>query len=77
MYMAPEVFKDGKMRIQSDIYSVGIMIYEMITGQHPFYRKEQQKQETVAKIMAGETNKLPDWVPSDMRDIVMNMMNVV
>ncbi len=35
-YMAPELFKGANFSIASDLYSVGIMLYEAITGQHPF-----------------------------------------
>jgi serine/threonine-protein kinase len=35
-YLAPEVIKRGKTQTQSDIYSFGIMLYEMLTGKQPF-----------------------------------------
>jgi serine/threonine-protein kinase len=35
-YLAPEVIKRGKTQTQSDIYSFGIMVYEMLTGKQPY-----------------------------------------
>lgn len=35
-YLAPEVIKRGKTQTQSDIYSYGIMLYEMLTGVQPY-----------------------------------------
>ena len=35
-YMAPEQMQGGKVTAASDIYSLGIMLYEMVTGALPF-----------------------------------------
>jgi serine/threonine-protein kinase len=35
-YLAPEVIRRGKAETPSDIYSFGIMLFEMLTGQQPF-----------------------------------------
>jgi len=63
-YMAPEKFEDDKiLSEQSDVYSVGILIFEMLTGQVPFpLRKtnsDQARSEVMEKHLAG---KLPSIV---------------
>ena len=35
-YLAPEVIRRGKTETTSDVYSFGIMVFEMLTGQQPF-----------------------------------------
>lgn len=35
-YLAPEVIRRGKTETPSDIYSFGIMLFEMLTGEQPF-----------------------------------------
>ena len=35
-YLAPEVILNKKYSVQSDIYSVGIIFYELLTGELPF-----------------------------------------
>ncbi|MFT4186422.1 MAG: protein kinase [Micrococcaceae bacterium] len=35
-YMAPEVINEGEANESSDVYSLGVMIYEMLTGVQPF-----------------------------------------
>jgi len=35
-YMAPEVFTEDMVSIQSDLFAVGIMAYEIFAGHHPY-----------------------------------------
>lgn len=38
-YMAPEQFEHGRTSVQSDVYSLGLILYEMVTGVKPFAGK--------------------------------------
>ena len=49
-YMAPEQF-DGKSDARSDLYSVGIIFYEMLTGFTPFHA------ETLTEVMKNQVLK--------------------
>jgi serine/threonine-protein kinase len=35
LYMAPELFEGGKATVQSDIYSVGVLLFRLVTGGVP------------------------------------------
>ena len=37
-YMAPEQFVTGQTSVQSDIFAVGVTLYELLSGRHPFAR---------------------------------------
>ena len=39
MYMAPEITKNKEYNIKSDLWSVGIILYEMLSGKPPFKAK--------------------------------------
>ncbi len=38
-YMAPEQLEHGRTSVQSDIYSLGLILFEMVTGKKPFAGK--------------------------------------
>lgn len=38
-YMAPELFAEEAATVQSDLYAVGMLIYEIFTGRYPFNQK--------------------------------------
>ena len=39
-YMAPEQFVTGQSSVQSDIFALGLILYELATGRHPFHRPD-------------------------------------
>jgi serine/threonine-protein kinase len=64
-YMAPERFY-GQYSIASDLYSVGILLFELLTGYRPFSG-------TPAELMSAHLNaplKLPDTIPSSLQSVI-------
>ncbi|KAA6402974.1 MAG: putative CAMK family protein kinase [Streblomastix strix] len=72
-YRAPEVFMQGKMYFSSDVYAVGIVITECLTGKHPLIGSNDQ--ETISNIKQGRATKLPEWIPNELKDLLLRMMN--
>lgn len=48
-YSAPEVLTNGRACVTSDLFSVGVMAYQMLTGIHPF--EGQTTSETINRIL--------------------------
>lgn len=49
LYAAPEVARGGPASRQSDIFSLGLVLYEMLAGSHPYQNAEGAALEKLAK----------------------------
>jgi eukaryotic-like serine/threonine-protein kinase len=62
-YMAPEQFVTGQSSIQSDIFALGLILYEMASGRHPFHRPDAQELQSIRAIQFAEPPPLREIVP--------------
>jgi serine/threonine-protein kinase len=62
-YMAPEQFVTGQSSVQSDIFAVGLILYEMASGRHPFHRPDAQDLQSIRAIQFAEPPALREIVP--------------
>ena len=61
-YMSPEQLRGEKIDRRTDVFALGILLYMMTTGKHPF-RGEDQAQ-TIARISSEEPAILPSTLVS-------------
>ncbi len=70
-YLAPEIARGESASVQSDIYSLGIVLYEMLTGDVPF------KADTAVQVALMQMrNQIPD-VRSVNPDVPQSLANVI
>ena len=72
-YMAPEQFVTGQTSVQSDIFAVGVTLYELLSGRHPFVRPEAEEFQSVRAIQFAEPKPLTEWSPQ----IPVELANVI
>lgn len=66
-YMSPESF-DGSKSTQTDIWSAGVILYEMLTGEHPY--RADTIYGLVSSIRQDAPAPLPNAIPKALRKIV-------
>ena len=57
-YMAPELFEGGQASVASDIYSLGIVLYEMVTGKLPYSGTGGSKSSVSSALPSAATEAL-------------------
>jgi tetratricopeptide (TPR) repeat protein/tRNA A-37 threonylcarbamoyl transferase component Bud32 len=55
-YMAPEALLEKEVDARADLFSLGVVFYEMLAGKHPFLRRGDSFVTTVNRVL-GETPK--------------------
>ena len=76
-YMAPEQVLGKDVDERTDIYSLGVIMYEMLTGRPPYSGKDSMS--IMYQHVQGKAGKVIDKnndVPSELSDLVAKCMNV-
>ena len=72
-YVPPEVWQGEPQSAISDVWALGVLLFEMITHQVPFFGKDSD--DTGEKIVRGKPDlKLPRYVSKKMRGLIERMM---
>lgn len=78
LYMAPEIMKGRKYTSKSDLWSVGVMMYEALTGIHPFGGASSIYEliEKIERHSKRNTLRFPKGVilSSNSRDILRRLL---
>lgn len=63
-YMAPEQFVTGQSSVQSDIFALGVVLYELLTGRHPFHRPDAPDFQSIRAIQFAEPPSITELAPN-------------
>lgn len=70
-YMAPEIFQGESATVQSDIYSLGILAYEVIASKRPF------SGDSIDALMMAHLTQLPQSLKHHRPDVDTTVVKVV
>jgi len=71
-YMAPEMLSEEEYDYRVDIWAMGVLLYEMLVGELPFYGADDSELET--QILTGPI-KLPGFLSSEAKDLIVRMLD--
>lgn len=77
-YMAPEQFVTGQSSVQSDIFALGVVLYELLTGKHPFHRADLPDFQSIRAIQFAEPPSLREQIPSlsvELEGVILRCLN--
>ncbi len=74
-YMSPEQIRGETLDQRSDLFQLGMVLYEMLTGAHPF--RKATKPETTAAILNDEPSRVREsrvQVPDRLEELVRQLL---
>ncbi len=76
-YMAPEQFVTGQSSVQSDLFALGLILYELATGRHPFHRPDAPEFQSIRAIQFAEPPPLREInpaLPPELESVILRCL---
>ena len=71
-YMSPEVCQSSKYTYKADVWSLGVVLYELCAGKRPFIAENLLG--LVYKIVEEEPEPIPDTYSPELQEIVKKLL---
>jgi len=76
-YIAPETLSEGTLNHRSDLFALGVIAYELTTGEHPFRDRDNDPVRINSKIKEYNPKapiELNPSLPKELSDLVMSLL---
>lgn len=76
-YMAPEQFVTGQSSVQSDIFALGLILYELATGRHPFHRPDAPEFQTIRATQFADPppiREIAPHLPVELESVILRCL---
>ncbi|HEX3471141.1 MAG TPA: protein kinase [Silvibacterium sp.] len=71
-YMAPEQFVTGQSSVQSDLWALGVILYELASGRHPFARPDADEFQSIRAIQYLDPKSLE--VAVELNSLILKLL---
>ena len=71
LYMAPEVIEEGQQSVRSDVYSLGVLLYYLVSGEYPVNAR------TIDELREAHARREHRWLSEVRPDLPIGFMQVV
>lgn len=71
LYMAPELLREFPYNQKADLWSMGVILYELYVGQPPFYTNSFP---TLMDKIKNQDIKYPDSMSRDFKDFLKGLL---
>ena len=75
--MAPEQFVTGQSSVQSDIFALGLILYELATGRHPFHRPDAPEFQSIRAIQFADPptiREIAPHLPVELESVILRCL---
>ena len=72
-YLSPEQIRGEPLGPAADLWSVGVMMHELIVGYHPF-QKEGASEQEIMQLIRGAKLNIPDYVDKPLAVILQKAL---
>jgi serine/threonine protein kinase/Tfp pilus assembly protein PilF len=73
-YFNPEFIKDGECDVRSDLYALGVLLFEMMVGHPPFSFKIEDEIKHDHLYLAAATRVEPALLSHEVKDIILRLL---